>query len=185
MWHDKNTYAVYQYYPIMISNHKLQKILGPASSTQIKNQLSDVSWIVWKVSKYGVLLLRIFPYSEWIRRFTEQISVFSPIRGNMDQKKLRILTLFRQRLKHIKLTFHVPCINDQWSVQKLTDFRNSQWISNFLMLCRRYNLRKQNNKIFLWLSKAFYLSHSFNLFKLAGQRTLEEVTVFSLCKQLH
>ena len=181
MWHDKNTYAVYQYYPIMISNHKLQKILGPASSTQIKNQLSDVSWIVWKVSKYGVLLLRIFPYSEWD---LQSRSPYSVQYGEIWTRKNSVFWHFLGNVSNT-LTFHVPCINDQWSVQKLTDFRNSQWISNFLMLCRRYNLRKQNNKIFLWLSKAFYLSHSFNLFKLAGQRTLEEVTVFSLCKQLH
>ena len=33
---------------------------------------------VWKESKHGVFLVRIFLYLDWIWRFTEKISVFSP-----------------------------------------------------------------------------------------------------------
>ena len=32
----------------------------------------------WKMSKYGVYLVQIFLYSDWIQRFTEQISVVRP-----------------------------------------------------------------------------------------------------------
>ena len=31
----------------------------------------------WEVSKYGVFLVRISPYSDWIRRFTEYLRRFS------------------------------------------------------------------------------------------------------------
>ena len=44
-----------------------------------------------------LFLVRIFPYLDWIRRFT----LYSvQIRGNMDQKKLRIWTLFTQCYLH-------------------------------------------------------------------------------------
>ena len=42
-------------------------------------------------------LVRIFLYSEWIRRFTQSKSPYSVrIHGNTDQKKLGIWTLFTQ-----------------------------------------------------------------------------------------
>ena len=46
----------------------------------------------WKMSKYGVFLVRIFPHSDWIRRDTPSYS--ARMRENTDQKKLRIWTLF-------------------------------------------------------------------------------------------
>ena len=36
---------------------------------------------VWKVSVFGVFLVRIFPYSDWMRRDSEYLSVFSPNTG--------------------------------------------------------------------------------------------------------
>ena len=51
------------------------------------------------MSVLGVILVRIFPHLDWIRRDTEYLSV-SPysvqMRENTDQKKLRIRTLFMQ-----------------------------------------------------------------------------------------
>ena len=48
-----------------------------------------------KSSVYGVFLVRIFPHSDWIRRFTE-ISIFSPNAGKRGPDKLRIRTFFTQ-----------------------------------------------------------------------------------------
>ena len=45
----------------------------------------------WKVSKYGVLLVRIFPHSDWIRRDTEYLSVFSPNAGKRGKNRNRII----------------------------------------------------------------------------------------------
>ena len=59
-----------------------------------------LTFTAWKVSKYGVSLVRIFPYRTeyWI---SLRISPYSVrMRENMDQKKLRIWTLFMQWRSH-------------------------------------------------------------------------------------
>ena len=51
----------------------------------------------WKVSVFGVFLVRIFPHSDWIQRGdTEYLPVFSPNAGKYRPEKLRIRTLFMQ-----------------------------------------------------------------------------------------
>ena len=49
-----------------------------------------------KVSVCGVFLVSIFPHSDWIRRDTEYLSVFSPNVRKYGPEKLRIQTLFKQ-----------------------------------------------------------------------------------------
>ena len=51
---------------------------------------------VWKVSVFGVFLVRIFPYLDWIQKDTEHLSVFSKNVGKYGPKKLRLRTLFTQ-----------------------------------------------------------------------------------------
>ena len=48
----------------------------------------------WKMFVFGVCLVCIFPYSDWIRRDTEYLSVFSPKAGKYGPEKLRIRTFF-------------------------------------------------------------------------------------------
>ena len=50
----------------------------------------------WKVSVFGVILVRIFPHSDWIRWDTPYLSVFSPNEGKCRPEQLRIRTLFTQ-----------------------------------------------------------------------------------------
>ena len=50
----------------------------------------------WKVSVCRVFAVRIFPHSDWIRRDTPYLSVFSPNAGKYKPEKLRIRTLFTQ-----------------------------------------------------------------------------------------
>ena len=50
----------------------------------------------WKVSVFGVFLVSPFTHSDWIRRDTEHLSVFSPNVGKYRPEKLRIRTLFTQ-----------------------------------------------------------------------------------------
>ena len=38
----------------------------------------ELTSTTWKVSVFGVILVLIFPYSDWIRRHTECLSIFSP-----------------------------------------------------------------------------------------------------------
>ena len=51
---------------------------------------------VWKVCVFRVILVRIFPYSDWIREDTSYLSVFSPNAGKCWPEKLRIRILFTQ-----------------------------------------------------------------------------------------
>ena len=55
-----------------------------------------LTYTAWKGSVCGVLLVRIFPYVEWIRRDTEYLCVFSPNVGKYGLEKFRIRTLFTQ-----------------------------------------------------------------------------------------
>ena len=48
----------------------------------------------WKVSKYGVFLVRIFPHSDWIRRDTSYLSVFSPNAGKYELEKNSVFGQF-------------------------------------------------------------------------------------------
>ena len=52
--------------------------------------------ILQKLSVFGVFLACIFPYSDWIQRDTEYLSVFSPNAGKYRPEKLQILKLFTQ-----------------------------------------------------------------------------------------
>ena len=69
-----------------------QKYLGPGSP------LKSYNFTAWKVSVFGVILARIFPHSDWLRRDTEYLSVFSPNVGKCVQEWLQIRALFTQFL---------------------------------------------------------------------------------------
>ena len=56
------------------------------------------TFTAWKVSVFGVFLVRIFPHSDWMRRDTEYLSVFIPIAGKYGTEKLRKRSHFKQRL---------------------------------------------------------------------------------------
>ena len=47
--------------------------------------LSELINTAWKVSVFGVILLRIFPHSDWMWRDTPYLSVFSLNAENKDQ----------------------------------------------------------------------------------------------------
>ena len=55
-----------------------------------------VIFTAWKVSVFGVFLDRIFPHSDWIRRDTEYLFIFSLNAGKYQPEKLRVRTLFTQ-----------------------------------------------------------------------------------------
>ena len=66
----------------------------------------------WQVSVFGVILVRIFLHSDWIRRDTPYLSVSSPNAGKYGPEQLRIWTLFAQCeskrfcLRDLQLPFH-------------------------------------------------------------------------------
>ena len=62
----------------------------------VRLNLLDISITTWKMSVFGVFLVRIFPHLDWIRRGTPYLSVFSPNTGKYTPDKLRIRTFFTQ-----------------------------------------------------------------------------------------
>ena len=93
-------------------------------------------------SKY--FLVRIFLYSDWIRGFTEQISVFSPNTGKCEPKKLRICTLFTHWI------FEKDLLVCEWSTFLHKDFI---WTSNFKSFSRATPNNKSivnHQKEFIW-----------------------------------
>ena len=70
----------------------------------VKTPLQNTAW---KVSVCGVLLVRIFPHSDWILKDTPYLSVFSPNAGKYGPEKLRIRTLFRQWKWLVLLFSHI------------------------------------------------------------------------------
>ena len=48
---------------------------------------------VWKVSVFGVFLVRILSHSDWIRKDARYLSVFSPNAGKYEPERLQIQTL--------------------------------------------------------------------------------------------
>ena len=59
-------------------------------------QLSELWITAYKVSVFGVILVRVFPHLDWIRRDTEYLSVFSPDAIKCRPEQLRIPALFTQ-----------------------------------------------------------------------------------------
>ena len=58
------------------------------------------TFTVWKVSVFGVILVRIFPHLDLIRRDTPYLSIFSLNVGKYRPELLRILTLFMHCIHH-------------------------------------------------------------------------------------
>ena len=51
-------------------------------------------YTAWRVSVFRDFLVRIFPHSDWVRRDTSYLFVFSPNAGKCGSEKLQIRTLF-------------------------------------------------------------------------------------------
>ena len=89
----------------------------------------------WKVSVFGVFLVRIFPHSDWIRIDTPYFSVFSPNTGKYGLKKLWIRTLFTQCSPQMNFNHYVfhwitslvwkwCLICNSWSSQQRCSIKN-------------------------------------------------------------
>ena len=70
----------------------------------------------WKVSVFGVFLVRIFPHLNWIGRDSSYLSVFSLNAGKKLSKKFQVRALFTQCVFRIVLLFTIQYCNN---VEKL------------------------------------------------------------------
>ena len=92
-----------------------------------------LAFTVWNVSVFGVVLVCIFAHSDWIRRDTENISIFSPKTGKCRPEKSRIRSVFthcllRQILYSLNLgsltsvVLGVPCEHFCLTFSTLTSY---------------------------------------------------------------
>ena len=66
---------------------------------------------VRKVFVFGVFLVRNFPHSDWLRRYTPYLSIFSPNAGKCEPEKLQIRTIFTQCNITVNKRTHVDVMN--------------------------------------------------------------------------
>ena len=76
-----------------VCTHVYLEDIWPLNITAI-TALTNIT--AWKVFVFGVILVRIFPRSDWIQIDTPCISVFSPNERKCWPELLRILTLLTQ-----------------------------------------------------------------------------------------
>ena len=101
----------------------------------------------WKVPVFGIFLVRIFPHSDWIRRYTEYLSVFSPNAGKYGPENLRIGILFMQW----DVLLHFCDISKAFCdilVYKKGSFVQLTWKKLFIYLLHN---RKNRFNGFLWI----------------------------------
>ena len=86
--------SLFLQYPVLLSIKKrTARFLFWISSEKVHLILSITAW---KVSIFGVILVRIFPHLDWIGRDTPYLSVLSPNAEKYGPEKLRIRTRFTQ-----------------------------------------------------------------------------------------
>ena len=107
-----------------------------------RNFVSTIKAIItWKSVRIGVILVRIFPHLNWIRRDAEYLSVFSPNAGKYGPKKLQIRIHFTQWM----LANNVSDNSDNSKVKKYC------YISVMIdMTCLKQNL------LVLWESPVYH-----------------------------
>ena len=109
-----------------------------------------VTWLsltAWKVSIFRVMT--IFSHSDWTRRDTPYLSVFSPNAGKYGPEQLRIQALFTQCLANFFQE------NDE-----ITKYRKEKMANNFPMISNKKlkttylcNLLLERRKLRLWHTK--------------------------------
>ena len=83
----------------------------------------------WKVSVFGVILVSIFSHLDWMRRDTENLSVFSPNAGKCRSELLRIRTLFTQWGKHLlNMSFNCYVFNETNFINSFMSKTLFQWV---------------------------------------------------------
>ena len=75
------------------SNILLRCMISLARFNRSQSKMFNMD-TAWKVSVFGVFLVRIFPQSDWILRDTPQLSVFSPNAGKKEPENLQIRIIF-------------------------------------------------------------------------------------------
>ena len=78
----------------IVPNHAKHHIYSYISQVYLYNIPMLLRYRAWKVSVFGVTLVRIFPQSDWTRRDREYLSVFRSNAGKCRPEKFRIRTFY-------------------------------------------------------------------------------------------
>ena len=82
------------------------------SSWKVDSTVQSQIYTAWKVPKYGVFLVRIFPHSDWIRGFTSYLFIFSPNAGKYGAEKTPYLD-----------TFHAVILDGTYWIFRISDIQ--------------------------------------------------------------
>ena len=103
----------------------------------------------WKVSVFGVFLVRILPHSDWIRRGTPYLPTFSPNAEKYRPEKLWIQTLLTQ-CSFLSIKHHFLGQKILYFLKiNIKDTRSMCWICSKLTKRQQHNVWnffKVNNK---------------------------------------
>ena len=94
-----------------------------ASLANMNKSARTIELFAWKVSVFGVSLVRIFSHLDWIQRYAAYLSVFSPNAGKYGPENLRVRTLFTQWFIFTNKKLCTECshlLNPQFSANLIT-----------------------------------------------------------------
>ena len=122
------------------------------NSNQVFHRCEYVISVLWvsislrkKFFVFGVFLFHIFSHSDWIRRDTLYLSVFSPNAEKYGPEKLRIGTFFMQCITNIKTNNRKEICT---SYRKACNITNTLWVFFiFYDLSLKYLGEWNNNKM--------------------------------------
>ena len=80
---------------------------------------------VWKVSVFGAFLVRIFPHSDWIRRYTPCLFVSEPNAEENGRENFKQTLLTKSMVRLMKASYSVFSIKSH-----ILKWRGHQWSSN-------------------------------------------------------
>ena len=105
-----------------------------------------------KVSVFGVIPVRIFLHSDWTRRDTEYISIFSPNEGKCGPEYFRIRSLFTQYISHWSRNILANLLKGHRSLFHISGF------TYFFPIKESKDKRKGETVTKMWKSSASVIS---------------------------
>ena len=111
--------------------------------TILKAKYEKGNFTAWKVYVFGVFLVRIFPYSDWIQRDTPHLSPFSRNAGKIRTRKNPNTDTFHEVFKTLNYTTHWKFLQKILGSEMLT--------TNYLLKKRTIKIHHVKNERCLFM----------------------------------